>query len=261
MSYSMNTAEKRNTTIRLEDIPEPIRSEALKLDKNNDGDLSLGELAMAIDSLYKNRRTNKGLRKTILAFIVLTILLIAGIFGATIAGAILSKDFVVNPDGFATVKNSNALMQTTEAIKHNYGVNIGKMSNEELSTLEYITINKENLKFYVKGHARDRVLDRVMILVEGGTVTYDNRFIVDATGDAKRMLENAMGLDEFYMHPTDRRWLEGEEDDPTEAPVAAPTDVPTQGPTEPVTCTECDTDAQSDNNNQGNGNTDTTVGG
>merc|ERR1712176_628875 len=106
--------------------------------------------------------------------------------------------------------------------------------------------------------ARDRVLDRVMILVEGGTITYDNRFVVDATGDAKRMLENAMGLDEFYMYPSDRRWLEEEEteapevsptdaptqgptksptDAPTQGPTKSPTDVPTQGPTEDVTLT------------------------
>lgn len=276
MSYSVNSAaigEKRNTTIRLEDIPEPIRSEALKLDKNNDGDLSLGELAQAIDSLYHNRKQNKGLRQTIVAFVILTVVLIAGIFGATIAGAILSKDFTVNADGYATAKNSNHLMQTTEAIQYTYGVNIGKMSNEELSDLDFITINKENLKFYVKGHARDRVLDRVIILVEGGTVTYDNHFIVDATGDAKRMLENAMGLDEFYMYPSDRRWRKLQGSAPTNAPVAppqptnAPVDPPTLAPVEPTespteypTAGTANAEAHSDHKNQGNGSKKSDVG-
>lgn len=204
-SVASATEDKRSSTIRIDDIPEPIRTEALKLDKNADGDLSLGELATAIDSLYRNRRQNQGLRKTVVAFVVLTFVLIAGIFGATIAGAILSKDFVVNADGYAMAKNSNTLMQTTEAIYFERDVNVGQMTNEQLAHLEYITINKGNLKYYVKGHARDRLLDRVLILVEGGSITYDERSIVDATGDARLMLENSMGLEEFEMYPEDRR--------------------------------------------------------
>ena len=170
-----------------------------------------------------------------MAFIFLTILLIAGIFGATIAGAILSKDFTVNSNGVARVKNSNTLMQTTEFINFRMGRNIGTMSNQQLSELKYITINKGNLKFYVNGHARDRLQDRVTLLVEGGTITYDKRYIVDATGDAKIMLENVMGLEELYEYPSDRRWLqtvtEAPSVAPTEAPVVGPTDAPTSAPT------------------------------
>merc|ERR1719343_1816845 len=112
-----------------------------------------------------------------------------------------------------------------------------------------------------------------MLLVEGGTVTYDKKFIVDATGDARRMLENAMGLEEFYQYPSDRRWRRLDEDSEaedsedeaepveTEAPVAAPTLAPvTEAPTGFPSAATVDADGFSDNANQDVGSNDATIG-
>lgn len=201
--------------VKLCDLPEPIRSYAYKVDKNGDGVLSIDELAVAIDNLYVSRRTNRNLKKTIIVCVLLSIVLVAGIFAATFAGVILSKDFVIDENGFATIDGGSETMKTEEAITISKGRKIGLMSNQELMGLKYVTINRENLKFYVQGHARDEINGHVTLLVNGGTITYDDTYIVDATGEAKRMIETSMGLEEFLPHPGDVRWrkLELDEDE------------------------------------------------
>merc|ERR1719384_992891 len=74
------------------------------------------------------------------------------------------------------------------------------------------------VRFNVKGSARSPAGDRVVLLVEGGTLTFDDFGIADATGDARSLLV-AGGFDENDLGRTEEdamRMLAG--DTPTMSP-------------------------------------------
>jgi len=208
-----NSFEKeppRSTSIKITSLPKEIQSIALGLDKNNDGDLSLGELAFAIDDLENKRRSNKNLKRTIAGFLVLVVAMIACIFAASLTAARLSKDFNVNSNsGLAIVKGpaEPVVMKTHSAIFYNDKVSIGELSNEDLGNLKEVILKGGDLKVIVKGYSRDPFDEeqKVIILVEGGTMTYDNAGIVAATGNAKMALEALYGTDIFEEDGRTRR--------------------------------------------------------
>ena len=198
--------KKRTASIPVSSLPLQIRAAASKLDVDRDGALDSDEVANVIFSLDQNRKTNKNLRKAVVGFVVLTCFLVACIFGASITAARLSRDLVVNHDnGFAYVKGSNSdVVKTSEAIVFQTGMNIGEMSDEQLSHIREINLEEGSLRFMVKGHARDPLNDWVILIVEGGTLSFDTEGIVDARGDAEYILEIVYGTRGRFVHGTQR---------------------------------------------------------
>merc|ERR1712238_402287 len=81
---------------------------------------------------------------------------------------------------------------------------VAQMTHEELDILQAILPgNTGAVKFQVKGYARintgttNNDDDEIMVLVEGGTITYDSTGITAATGTAKVLLTFAYGDDVF----------------------------------------------------------------
>jgi len=145
----------------------------------------------------------------------LSVLLIACIFGATITAARLSKDVNVDPiNGFSYVKGSaTEVMKTEDAVIYSNSMGVAEMPNGNLITLKEVILADGDVRFVVKGHARDMLTDNVLLLVEGGTLTYDSHGIIDASGDARTLLEAAFGSDafdgEYEDHSEGRRRLHG----------------------------------------------------
>merc|ERR1711935_457365 len=149
-------------------------------------------------ALKDNKRTweeNRSLKYTIVAFVVLTALLIGCNFASSITAARLAKDVEVSSDnGFAYVKGSDSkeIMKTAEALVIEEGANIGLLSNDQLQRLSQLIFLDGDLKFNVKGYSRG---ETIMLLVEGGTITYDKAGIIDSTGNANTLLDHALGQD------------------------------------------------------------------
>merc|ERR1712029_684864 len=93
--------------------------------------------------------------------------------------------------------------------------NIGTMTNTELDNLKEIIMLDGSLKFQIKGYSRryeksknDNIDGEVMLLVEGGTITYDTAGLIsDATGDAKVLLDYAFPPPETNTNNTSNRYL------------------------------------------------------
>lgn len=195
---------KKTSSIRMSALPENIRETALNigLDRNQDGDISVGEIAFALRDLENKRKSNSWMKKTVLGFIVLIVAMVVCIFAASLTAARLSKDFDVSPaTGLALAKNAEepTVMKTHSATVRREGLSIAELSNKELGLLEEVVLEDGDLRFVVKGYSRDPfdAEKKVILLIEGGTVTYDEEGILEATGNAKLALEAVYGLDAF----------------------------------------------------------------
>jgi len=182
------------SSIRVSALPQHIRASAYKLDMNHDGALCTDEIADAISDLDKKERTNRNLKATVFGIIVLCLLLIATIFGASMAATSLAEDVTIDHDnGFAYVKGSHDVMKTSEAIIYEDGIVIPDMSNDELVDLKMIILNDGNIRFDVKGFARNENDDTIILLTEGGSLTYNFEGIIYSTGQARALLEAIFG--------------------------------------------------------------------
>jgi len=161
------------------------------------GELGPREVAAAITKLEKKGELNRNLKKTITAFVALTFVMIAAIFASSITAARLSQEMTINPEnGFAYAKGSDiSVMKTGEAIEYSDETSVGEMSNEELINLKELILLEGDLRFVVKGHARDSVNDTVVLIVEGGTITFGRDHLVSSTGSAKMVFEAIYGED------------------------------------------------------------------
>jgi len=198
-------ARSNRSSIRVSALPKEIQASARKMDVDRDGALDAMEVGGAIVALNKKRKKNKSLKNTIFGFVFLSVMLTGGIFASSLTAANLSKDITVSSgDGVAYVKgsDSNQVMKTAEALVHSQGAQIGLFSNDELQRLKQVVFQDGDLKFDVKGHSRGDTMsihnsEKVMLLVEGGTITYDKLGIVGSTGDARVLLEFSFGPDLF----------------------------------------------------------------
>jgi len=182
--------------LRVSALPHHIQESARRLDTNNDGALSTDEIADAISDLDKKERKNRNLKITVQGIIALCVLLIAAIFASSVAAATLSKDFKVDhANGFAYVKGSHDIMSTSEAIVWEQGTPIADMSNDELAELSMLLINDGNIRFDIRGFARNTNDDTIILMTEGGTLTYNFEGIIYSTGQARAMLEAVFGED------------------------------------------------------------------
>ena len=191
--------KSKRASIRISMLPKHVQHMASKLDLNGDGELDQHEFAHAVDHLDNTEKENKNLHRIVAAFAILSVLLIACIFGATITAARLSKDVNVNPtNGFAYVKGSTTeVMKTEDAVIYSNSMGVAEMPNGNLIVLKEVILAEGDVRFMVKGHARDMLTGNVLLLVDGGTLTYDSNGIVDASGVARTLLEAAFGSDAF----------------------------------------------------------------
>ena len=186
--------KSKTASIRISDLPKHVQQTAMKMDLNGDGALDHHDIARTMEKLDTTERNNKTLNRIVAAFAILCVLLNLSHLRVNIASARLSKDDVnVNANTIAYVKgstNSNSMMSVAE------------MPNGNLVPLkEVISTEGGDVRFVVKGHARDMLTGNALLLVEGGgTLTYDNsNGIVDASGDARTLLEAAFGSDAFLF--------------------------------------------------------------
>jgi len=73
---------RNGSSIRVSQLPKHIRSSAMKLDLDGDGALNEKDIAQAVGHLDNKEKENKNLQRIIVAFGILSVLLIAAIFGA-----------------------------------------------------------------------------------------------------------------------------------------------------------------------------------
>jgi len=198
-SSSSGSKLKDKASIRVSSLPSNIRASAQKYDKDGDGALGASSMGFAMEDLDKNQNENKILKMALAAFVVLTVLLVGCIFAASITAANISKDINVQPGtGFAYAKGTDEIMKTSEAIVYTQGTDIAAFSDSELSALSTLVLDDGRLKFRVYGFSRGDdtnpdTVDTVMLQVIGGTITYDATGIMDATGDAKALIEYHFG--------------------------------------------------------------------
>ena len=192
-------------------LPQDIRRSAdmMNLDRNDDGELSIGDLAYAINELENKSRSNKTMMRTLFAILVAMILLVVCVFCATITAERLSKEFTVDPStGMASSSANNhekpSVLKTASAEFFKDDISIGELSNDQLDALKTIVLKQGSVKFVIKGYSKDPFGDSVILLVEGGKIFYDSTGIVKATGNAKLLLEAAYGLDAFDTDGSDR---------------------------------------------------------
>jgi len=195
MDSDMKTDSGTTQNRRLSSFPLMKKSMKGKLDTNEDGNL---DVTAAVNTLMSKHNQNKTLTNVIICLSIGGLVLIAALFGVSIAAAYVAKDVSIDPvTGFVTAKGGAVMMKTTEATILNHDANFVTMSPEELQGVERIVGSEGEFSFDVKGYSRKRIsmygvlddLDVVTFLVEGGTLTYDTDGFVNATGAAVLLLE------------------------------------------------------------------------
>jgi len=195
---SSNGPRRSSSNIRVSALPKSIQQSARMLVEDISGELGPKEVANAITNLEKKGKQNRNLKRAIATFVALTLFMIAAVFAASITAARLSQQLTVSPNtGFAYAKGSDiaGVMKTGEAVEYLDETSVGEMSNEELLDLKEMIFLEGDLRFVVKGHARDSINDTVVLLVEGGTITFGRDHLVSSTGSAKMLFEAIFGDD------------------------------------------------------------------
>jgi len=206
---------KGSAGFRLSKLPPSLKLDARKLvkelDADGDGAINVEEFAAAINSLHDARFTNKNLTKIIIGLLSISALLIASMFGVSSAAARMAKDTNIDDNGTLYNKNSGKNVKMSEATAWSSKMNIVNMTASELLDLKQIVMLDGKVNFAVKGYAVTPSGDEVMLLVEGGTVIYDNAGIVNATGSARNLLDIAFGVVDLDGNDISRRLTDGPE--------------------------------------------------
>ena len=123
---------------------------------------------------------------------------------SSIVGAEQAKDTMINEQGDYVSKFTGAPIETREALQDTRSKGFAEMNNDELADLKYISSEENTLHVAVKGHVRN-VDSSVTLLVEGGTLTFNNAGYFSSTGETGALLEAALG--DFSNENTDGRRL------------------------------------------------------
>jgi len=183
--------------IRLSDLPDAYKPSARGLvsqfDTDGDGCIDAAELANAVEALKNSRKKNNYLTKIVVGLTIASLLLIGSVFGVSVAAARLAKDTKIDDDsGFLMTKNKNSVAKTGEALMWSTTDNLVDLDNEDLRNLKYLSLKNADVHLHVKGHARASSGEEVILLVEGGTLTFKDAIgLLNATGDARILLEAA----------------------------------------------------------------------
>jgi len=165
-----------------------------------------------IDVTYGNETTepkmafNKTLTIVVGSLCAVVVLLIGGISGASIAVAHLTVNNQLTEvdalTGIMYSKESNddhshlTTMKTEDVLIYSDTTNIIDMTNDQLRVLKEIILVDGDIKFQIKGYARSKDNTQIGLLVQGGTIIYENEGLASATGDAKVLLDLAYGVEE-----------------------------------------------------------------
>jgi len=216
----MVSTKKKTTTgvygLRVSSLQETLRKSVAKMNKDKNGEG--GELKFnneeeeevivqaAVDNnslVSTTTRVNNRTVKVVIvgSLCVFLMLLVGCVFGASIAIARLTKEIEIDSlTGIMYSKESNnsdhshqTTMKTEDVVIYsNMDTNtIINMTNEELKTLKEILLPKGDVKFQIQGYARGKDNTEIGLLVQGGTIIYDNEGLASATGDAKILLDLA----------------------------------------------------------------------
>jgi hypothetical protein len=205
MNSKNNSKRKDSGGFRVSSLPAGLRDSVakMKLDKNGDGELDNEEIGQVVDNLAATHKVNKTLKMMVLGLCVFAVLLVACVFGASIAAARLSKDTDVDSlTGIMYAKSSNGdethstIMKTEAVVFQSVSVSsntIMEKSNTQLKDLNEILLSDNDVKFQIKGYARAKDNTYITLLVEGGTLVFDIDGLASATGNAKILLDSAFG--------------------------------------------------------------------
>ena len=142
------------------------------------------------------KKDNKNLRYSVVGLVLVSILLVCCVFGASITATRLSKDTSVDPvNGIMYAKGSATPIQTEPVAIRNNGVMINKMPTYNLDVLREISLDNGSIKFQVKGYAKSLEKKQVTLIVENGSLLYGDEGLVAATGMAETMLD--------FVYPND----------------------------------------------------------
>eukprot|EP00548_Thalassiothrix_antarctica_P019917 CAMPEP_0194193928 /NCGR_PEP_ID=MMETSP0154-20130528/75304_1 /TAXON_ID=1049557 /ORGANISM="Thalassiothrix antarctica, Strain L6-D1" /LENGTH=225 /DNA_ID=CAMNT_0038918309 /DNA_START=51 /DNA_END=729 /DNA_ORIENTATION=+ len=192
---------------KISSLPARVRDTSIiqRLDPENTGTVDIND---AMQTLVASHEKNKSLSKVLMALSFCMVLLIASIFGVSVAAAYLTKESAVDPEtGYLYTKGvSHKLISTGEAAIFK-SFTASSLTTEELVELKTIFFNDYDVSFSVKGYSRSSTNDTVIFLVEGGRIKFEGDEIVEITGDAQILFEN-IGVD---ISDKDGRKLQNEE--------------------------------------------------
>merc|ERR1712160_185702 len=138
-----------------------------------------------------------------MGYVIVLACCVATMMGS-IVGAEQAKDTMINEQGDYVSKFTGAPIETREALQDTRSKGFAEMSNDELADLKYISSGENTLHVAVKGHVRN-VDSSVTLLVEGGTLTFNNAGYFSSTGETGALLEATLG--DFSNENTDGRRL------------------------------------------------------
>jgi len=118
---------------------------------------------------------------------------------SSIVGAEQAKDTMINDQGNLVSKFNGAPIETSEALEDTGSTGFVDMTNDELADLKYISSDENIAHLAVKGHVRNGD-SSVTLLVEGGTVTFNNDGYFNSTGETGTLLKVALG--DFFIEDT-----------------------------------------------------------
>jgi len=209
----MADEENRKTSngFRTSQLPHMFRASARELvkelDTDGDGWIDNDEFVAAVEALKTSRSRNTKLYKIIILLSCVTFLLVGAMFAVSIAAANLAKDTTISTNGYLQDKRTLSTLKTKEATIWSSETEIVDMTPQQLSHLKTFALLDGGIKFDVTGYARTPNDDKIILLVNGGTITWDNEGITDATGDARYLLDVAFGVEDIQDISTDGRNL------------------------------------------------------
>lgn len=190
--------KKASNVIRLSSLPESFGDNKIleELDQDGDGVIDPIEFVQAVQSLQKERGSNRNLTKVVSLLSFAVLCLLVSIFGVSIAAAHYAKDTNIDDDGILRDKHTGNVIETNEAeMWLDPNANILDMTTAQLVNTKNLVLLKGQMNLKIKGYAKSPSGDHLMLSTEGGRITFDKNGVLDATGDARVMIEFATGLD------------------------------------------------------------------
>eukprot|EP00548_Thalassiothrix_antarctica_P018147 CAMPEP_0194181396 /NCGR_PEP_ID=MMETSP0154-20130528/20092_1 /TAXON_ID=1049557 /ORGANISM="Thalassiothrix antarctica, Strain L6-D1" /LENGTH=220 /DNA_ID=CAMNT_0038897349 /DNA_START=35 /DNA_END=697 /DNA_ORIENTATION=+ len=183
---------------KISSLPAGVRDTSViqRLDPENTGTVDVNK---AMQTLVTSHEKNKSLSKILMGLGFCVVLLIASIFGVSVAAAYLAKESAVDPEtGYMYTKgSSHKLVSTGEAALFK-SFEPSSLTGKDLVQLKTLYFNDYDVSFSVKGYSRSSSDGRLIFLVEGGTIEFLGDEI-HVTGNAEILFEN-IGLNTTHQH-------------------------------------------------------------